>query len=224
MLETQLNLFDAAVIGVMLLSCIFAFFRGFVREMLSLGAWIGAALVTVYYFPEMSEKIRPHFKSAVGATGVATLGLYTVSLIGFSLVNALIMKFLRSGKDVGMLDNLLGLCFGAARGALIVSLGFFILTMAMPEDEYPKWVKTSLSRPFAEKGALVLAKAAPEYLREISHLQKKANEELEAAKQHPDMGDNDPVVVEKEAVPTSSYSRSDNHQMDHLIQGMSPSR
>ena len=219
MIETQLNLFDAAVIGVMLLSCLFAFFRGFVREVLSLGAWIGAAVVTVYYFPEVAAKLQPHFKSQVGATGVGTLGIYTCALIAFSIFNAVILKFVRSGKEVGMLDNLLGLFFGVARGALLISLGFFILTMAMPEDEYPDWIKTSLSRPYAEKGALFLAKAAPEYLREISHLQKKANEELEAAKKRPD-----DTNSAEEKISNSDTRYSHNSKMDRLIQGMSPSR
>jgi membrane protein required for colicin V production len=223
MIETQLNLFDAGVIGIMLLSCLFAFFRGFVREMLSLGAWIGAALVTVYYFPDVAVRLKPYFKSSIGATGVGTLAIYTVALIGFSIFNAIILKFVRNGKEVGMLDNLLGLGFGVARGALLVSLGFFILTIAMPEKEYPKWLETSLTRPYAEKGALALAKVAPEYLREISTLQKKATEEMEASrKRHAD--DDEPIVVEKTTEHESGYSRNDNSKLDRLIQGMSPSR
>jgi membrane protein required for colicin V production len=223
MIETQLNLFDASVIGVMLLSCLFAFFRGFVQEMLSLGAWIGAALVTVYYFPQVAAQIKPHFKSTVGAAGVATLGLYTVALIGFSVFNNIILKFVRSGKEVGMLDNALGFGFGVARGGLLVSLGYFIMTIAMPEKEYPQWLKTSVTRPYAEKGAIVLAKAAPEYLREISSLQKKANEQLAKEKARPDT-DNDPIVMDTHSDDEGTYSRSENQQMDRLIQGMSPSR
>ncbi len=223
MIETQLNLFDAAVIGIMLLSCLFAFFRGFVREMLSLGAWIGAALVTVYYFPDMAVTLKPYFKSSVGATGVGTLAIYTAALIGFSIFNAVILKFMRSGKEVGMLDNLLGLGFGVARGGLLVSLGFFMLTIAMPEKEYPGWIKTSLTRPYAEKGALALAKVAPQYLREISTLQKKATEELQAGKKPAD--DDEPIVLPKDsAADTTGYSKNENQQMDRLVQGMSPSR
>ena len=43
MIETQLSIFDAVVLGILVVCCLFAFFRGFVREILSLGAWIGAA-------------------------------------------------------------------------------------------------------------------------------------------------------------------------------------
>lgn len=178
MIETQLNLFDAVVIIIMLLSALFAFFRGFVREVLSLGAWIGAALVTVYYFPDMARTLQPYFKSSVGATGVGTLAIYTIALICFSLFNSLILRYMRTGKDVGMLDNALGLCFGLGRGALLVSLGFFIMTIAMPADQYPKWLAKSATRPYAERGAVVIAKAAPGYLREISSLNERAKKEM----------------------------------------------
>lgn len=174
MIEAQLNMFDLAVLGVIALSCLFAFFRGFVKEILSLGAWIGAGLVTIYLFPSVAEHLKPHFKSETVSAGVATLGLYIGSLIIFSIINMFIIKFIKQGKEIGMLDNLMGLMFGAFRGALIVSLGFFLLSIALPEKEYPDWLKKSITRPYVEKGAVLLAKAAPEYLREISSLQKKA--------------------------------------------------
>lgn len=178
MIETQLNLFDASVIGVMVLSCLFAFFRGFVREVLSLGAWIGAAIVTLYYFPNVAEALKPHFKNPIVAAGVGTLGIYISALMAFSMINMLILKFVKEGSDVGMLDNLLGLAFGAFRGAFIVALGFFLITVAIPEEQYPEWLEKSITRPYAEKGAVMLAKLAPDYLREVSSLQKKATEEM----------------------------------------------
>src|SRR4051812_13213640 len=116
MVHTQINLFDLAIIGIMVLSCLFAFFRGFVREILSLGAWIGAGIVTIYYFPVMAEKLQPHFKSAVVAAGFGTLAIYIIALIGFSIINMFIMKFVKSGSDVGLFDNMFGLFFGAFRG------------------------------------------------------------------------------------------------------------
>ena len=59
MIETHLNILDASVIGIMVLSCLFAFFRGLVREVLSLSAWVGAGIVTLYYFPAVAEKLHP---------------------------------------------------------------------------------------------------------------------------------------------------------------------
>jgi len=220
MIETHLNVFDASVIGIMALSCLFAFFRGFVREVLSLGAWIGAAIITIYYFPDMAAKLQPHFKSPMGAAGVGTLIIYSVSLIGFSIINSVILKYVKSGTEVGMLDNLMGLMFGAARGGLIISLGYFLMTIAMPEKEYPEWLTKSVTRPYAEKGALALAKVAPEYLREISTLQKRAVAELEEErKKRKDIeneGDKYSEDLHKDD-ENAGYKRATTRQLDRLI-------
>ena len=178
MIQTQISFLDATVLAIMLMSSLFAFFRGFVREMLSLGAWIGAGIVTIYYFPQMAEAVRPHFKSQTGAIGVSTLGIYTISLLGFSLINMLILKFVKSGSDVGMLDNMLGFFFGAFRGGIIISMAFFIFTIFEPnEKNYPEWLTKSFSYPYVEKGAVMLTSVAPQYLQEISSLQKKVKSE-----------------------------------------------
>ena len=46
-----LAILDLALIAVVLLSGLLALLRGFVHEVLSFGAWIGAALVALYAFP-----------------------------------------------------------------------------------------------------------------------------------------------------------------------------
>jgi len=178
-IETSLNVFDAIVFAVMLISCLHAFFRGFVREVLSLSAWALAGVVTLYFFPSVAQHLQPKFKSAVVAAGFSTLGIYTISLMGFSLLNSVILRFIKSGTDVGLLDNTLGLFFGAARGAFILSLGFFVMTISLPEEEYPEAVKTSVSLPYVERGAIMLAKVSPKYLRDLSPLNKKIIDEQE---------------------------------------------
>ena len=45
-----MNPLDIGVVAVIVLSAIFAFARGFVREALSIIAWVGAAAITLYGF------------------------------------------------------------------------------------------------------------------------------------------------------------------------------
>ena len=45
-----MNAVDLGVLAVIALSAVFAFARGFVREALSIVAWVGAALITLYGF------------------------------------------------------------------------------------------------------------------------------------------------------------------------------
>lgn len=187
MVEAQFNVFDSVVIGVFFLSCLVAFFRGFIREILSLGAWVGAGIITLYFFPHSTEFMKNHMKNEAMAAGIGALGTYICALFGISLINSVIIRYVKTGAEVGMLDNLLGLTFGAVRGAFIVSLGFLILTFMMPEESYPDWLKEAQTRDLAEYGARVLAKAAPEYVHDLTTLKdgiqkvadEKAKEELQ---------------------------------------------
>ncbi|PPR36074.1 MAG: hypothetical protein CFH36_00621, partial [Alphaproteobacteria bacterium MarineAlpha9_Bin6] len=42
------NLPDLIVVGVVILSALFAFYRGFVRETLAIAGWVGAAFATIW--------------------------------------------------------------------------------------------------------------------------------------------------------------------------------
>lgn len=173
MIQASLNMFDAAVIIVFLLSTLLAFFRGFVREVLSLGAWLGAGIITLYAFEPVSNALKEHTTKPMVAYLLGGLGTYIVVLLGISMINAVIVRYIKSGSDVGMLDNLLGLGFGALRGAFIISLGYLVLTLIVDEENPPGWVKGAQTRPFAQKGALMLASIAPGYLEDISSLSEK---------------------------------------------------
>ena len=163
MVDAQLNIFDTVVLGILILSSLIAFFRGFVKEVLSLGAWVGSAIVTVYAFPSVAEWIKPQVSSPVVASGMAALGTYIACLLVISLINSIILKYVKAGSDVGILDNMLGLLFGAARGAFVVSLGFLLMTVVIG-DNYPDWVKEAQTKEYVEKGSDMLSKLAPEYM------------------------------------------------------------
>ena len=171
----------------------------------------------------MAAYLKPHFKSAIAATGIGTLIVYVGSLIGFSIINAVIIKFVKTGKDIGMLDNTMGFFYGLARGAFIISLGYFLLTIAMPEKEYPDWLKKSLTQPYAEKGAIYLAKIAPEYLREISTLEKRAVEEAQEQQQKNGVAnledDTNKEVNKVSNRDSGGYNRASTGQLERLING-----
>jgi len=223
MIETHgINIFDAVVISIMLLSSIFAFYRGFVREVLSLSAWVGAGIVTLYYFQSIGDRLHPYFKKPEAAAAIGALMLFAVALIGFSIINTLIMKFIKKGTDVGMLDNLFGFLFGFTRGIFILSLGYFLLTIAIHDEaQYPQWLKKSITRPYIEKCAIVLARAAPEYFREASSLQKKALEEIEQDHANGPGNDNAaPAPQPAAAEPPqddNGYKKNTTNQLDRLI-------
>lgn len=211
--------FDDVVIGIMIFSCIFAFFRGLVREILSLIAWIGAGVITIHYYPSVAANLHANFKNPVAADIMAIAGIYIAALMGFAIINMVIVKSIKGGEGSGMLDNLLGLGFGALRGALILSLGFFLLSIALPKSEYPDWLKQSVTRPYLEKGATLLAQAAPQTLRDISLLQQRAIEKAQSSSTPAADNAMAPGGASTEGPPMDNFGYSNNNaqQLDRMM-------
>lgn len=178
MIEAQFNMFDAAVIIVMLLSTMLAFFRGFVREFLSLGAWVGAGLLTVYLFDDVSNWIKPHVSQEMVAYLMSGVGTYVISLLGFSIFNSMIIRYVKSSEEIGMFDNFLGMMFGLLRGSFIISLAFLVLSLVIDSENPPEWVEQAITKPYAQKGAVILASIAPDYLENISSLGKQMEDKM----------------------------------------------
>jgi membrane protein required for colicin V production len=166
MAHTALNIFDFCVLGTIGLSALLSFFRGFVREVLSLCTWVGASIITLYFFPTVSHWIAPQVKSPEVASGLAALGLFLTSLIFISIFTGLLLKFVKTGKEVGLLDNMVGLLFGTARGVLLVSIAYFIMTLIIAEKDYPDYVKNAATRPYVAESARYVSRLAPTYLHE----------------------------------------------------------
>lgn len=227
MVETQLNIFDSVVLVVLFLSTLMAFFRGFVKEVLSLGAWIGSAVITLYWFPSVAELLKPHFKNQGIAAGFAAMGTYATALVSLSIVNMVIIRYLKSGSDVGLLDNMLGLVFGFARGAFIVSLGFLLMTFVMSEKNYPEWVAEARTREYVAKGADILAQVAPTYLEDSTRLSeifgtKPSEDDIEAdgekGKSLFDFGGS------RKDTRDSGYTNSQLKELNRLIDSHAPER
>ena len=212
MIEAQLNMFDAVVILVFMLSTVLAFFRGFVREVLSLGAWVGAAVITIYAFEPVAEMLKSHVSRNLVAYLIAGVGTYLATLLTISIINAFIIRYVKSGAEVGMLDNFLGLGFGALRGAFIVSLGYLVLTLVIDEDK-TDWVKHAATRDIAKKGALVLSSIAPGYLEDISSL-KESMEESDDEEEDTSSTTTSATTKPRES---AGYSKGDRIMLDNLI-------
>ncbi len=169
MADISLTLFDLGVLTVLGLSALLSFFRGFLREMISLAAWVGASIVTIRAMPSVSEYLKPHIGSPVIANGIAAIGLFFITLITISILCGLVMKLAKPGDKIGLIDNLVGFVFGIARGALIVAIGYFAMSLVLVEKDYPNAVREAYSQPYVAKLADWLSTFAPDYLEKITN-------------------------------------------------------
>jgi len=157
------NSFDLAVLGVIALSSIFAFARGFVREALSIVAWVGAALITLYGFTHVYGFVVRFVTTPLLADLVAGAGLFVVSLIVLTILTGYLARFVQSSA-LSPIDRTLGLIFGVARGVFLVSLAYLVLDISLPQNDRPGWIKQAKSEPFLAQGAELLRGALPEPL------------------------------------------------------------
>ena len=156
---------DGALAAVVLVSAAIAFFRGLVREVLSLGAWVGAAAAAFFarpfLLPHTAGLIDPPWAAdAAGAGAVFLVALIILKL----LTNAIADRVQES--SLGGVDRVLGLAFGAARGAVVLVLAYILAGMFAPETSaWPDAVKQARSLPLVAEGARIAVEKVPEAYR-----------------------------------------------------------
>jgi membrane protein required for colicin V production len=151
---------DAVVLLIVLLSAAFSMVRGFVREVLGVGAWIGAALAAVKFYPLVLPQISSILPMKNYVVYASMAVVFIVVLIVLSLISALIGGVVRDSPLSG-LDRSLGLVFGAVRGALIVCLAYIALSVGVAQEEWPAPVVNARFLPMAYQGAVVLVGLLP---------------------------------------------------------------
>ena len=145
--------FDFMVIGVVGLSTVLAFMRGFVRVFMSLAAWV-IAVVGALRFSELVGSMLPDFGETPATRYVAGFALI---LIGVLIVGALVghlLSRLVQAVGLGFLDRTLGAIFGVARGLLIAVI--LVLFAGMTTAPRMDWWQNALTSPPLTAAALTL--------------------------------------------------------------------
>ncbi|MGV8986661.1 MAG: CvpA family protein [Cypionkella sp.] len=130
------TLVDGVVAGVIVLSAILAYSRGFVREILAIAGWVGAA-VLAYLFAAAAQplvKEIPVINKVIGdncelSIITAFALVFAVGLIIASLFTPLFSSLIQR-SFLGGIDQGLGFLFGAVRGIALAAAAFLIYDMA----------------------------------------------------------------------------------------------
>ena len=211
---------DFAVIGFVIISGLVAFSLGVVRVALGLGGWIGAGLATLYGFAYVRPIAHRWIDSALFADIAGGAALFVVSLVLFTLIGHAISKRVRN-SSFGALDRTLGMVTGLGLGAVLVCIGFFVMSrlIELPSDaaKRPDWIRTAKSAPIVEWGANQIISLLPRGWRDEQTF--RAPGRNNSARETQD-------VAERLAVPKaqgtaaktkSGYSDAERKEMDRLM-------
>ncbi len=132
---------DILLLIIVGLSAFFGLMRGFVREVLSIVAWVAAISIARLYSDDLAPLLSDFIESESirYVVAFAVLGITTLILGG--LLNHFISRLI-TFSGMRMTDRLLGSLFGVARGALIVMI---MLYFAEPfYESAPSWQQSQL--------------------------------------------------------------------------------
>jgi len=145
---TPMNGFDLALIAVVVLSVLFAFARGVVRELIAIATWIAALIVAFSYAGRVAEWFAALTISPVAKHVLAfALILVVVLIIGATIARMLSGAIHAIG--LGFVDRLLGALFGFARGlAVVVVFALVAGVTTLPARDW--WQNSTLGGPLAD--------------------------------------------------------------------------
>lgn len=217
-----MNPLDLGVIAVVVLSAIFAFARGFVREALSIAAWIGAAAITLYGFEWVYAQVDPRVHNPLLSQVIAGFGLFVASLVVLTILTGFVARMVHV-SGLSPIDRTLGFVFGLARGAFLVCLAYLLLDMSIQPSDRPGWIREAKSVPYLHEGADMLRSFLPESLK-IKNTEaaddavKALPPAVEAQRAMRALATPGPAAAPKpESAPAPSYRPGDRKDLDRLI-------
>jgi membrane protein required for colicin V production len=134
---------DIVILGLIVLSALMGFARGFLKEVLSLATWAAAIGLALFFAPQVAEHLGDRIADDVVRQIAAFAGIFLCTLVAGALVQWLIGRLVESTGLTGT-DRLLGLVFGTGRGALVCLVGLIAI---QPFVESTEWWQASVLVP-----------------------------------------------------------------------------
>jgi len=157
--------FDLAVLAVIGLSAMLGLWRGVIREVFALSAWI-AALILAWMYGEPAAQLLPQLAGPVWLRQLTGYCLVFLAVfVTLSVIGHLFAQLTRA-IGLGYVDRSLGLMFGVLRGGLVVAL-LVLLAGATTLPNTSWWRQSVSAAPFEMIAALLRARLPDDLARHL---------------------------------------------------------
>ncbi len=222
--NASFNIFDLLVAVILIASGVFAFRRGLIREILSLGTWVLAAVFTFSLYPMARPFFNEHIKNAMLADAATALGLFCLAIVTLVPLGDYLTGLVKS-PTLSSIDRSLGFVFGVIRGFVIMCLLYLATTFVWPEghDGQPSWLAEARTKPALAYGVDLIKSLTPEGVEDeaaeqLERSREAAEEAAEDARRLEDISTPVPVYRGNKG-ETPSYGDETRDTMDTLMDG-----
>jgi len=159
-MELTSTIVDVVIGAVVLLSALFAYSRGFTREVFTLGIWVVAALAALNFYPMVEQPLRDVIDLGDLTPWAAIAISFVIALIILTIVAGAIASFV-SNSALGPIDKGLGFLFGIARGLILLALIWIFVGGSNPAALETEAIETSYGGKIVADTSAALRDAMP---------------------------------------------------------------
>ena len=148
--------FDIIVLLIVGIAAFGGVMRGFLQEVLTLGAWILAAFAIRFLHTPLTVQMQDMIGTSVTTSVLAFTLLLLIPYAAMKVIAANVGKASRNSV-LGPIDRVLGFGFGALKGVLVTIIAFSVLVLGYDGVwDYrgrPAWITTAYTYDFVDGGS-----------------------------------------------------------------------
>lgn len=163
---------DITIIVIIGLSVLTGVFRGFVKELVALCAWVLAIGLGIKY----AQAFDPWLKSYIQEQSVRTGAGFVIILLGTLLVGGIvntILSFILRRSGLNGTDRTLGMVFGFVRGVFIVAL--LMVAVKMTSLPYKEYEKKSVLYSYFDPVVVLIYEHLPDFIKQVKTVDQIEN-------------------------------------------------
>ncbi|MEE8438982.1 MAG: CvpA family protein [Micropepsaceae bacterium] len=158
--EVSVTIVDLLIAVVILVSALFATWRGLLRETLSVFSWAVSAYLTLRLFPSFRPMLREYISPDWLADFGVFIGIFIIVLVPLSYMSHRFTETVKQA-EIGPVDRTLGFVFGVGRGLVIVGLAHIVFSLLVPPQNQPSWLMEARLFPVVQNTSDVLLSLVP---------------------------------------------------------------
>ena len=210
------TILDPIVIAVVFVSAMYATYRGFVSESLSIFAWAAAAFAALFFGPRFAPYTRDFVSSPMLGVLIGYAVIFLVVVIPLSFIS---YRFAESVKNspVSTLDRACGFAFGVVRGLAIIGLAYIAFSSVISVRNQPEWISSAKLLPVIQGSSEVMLSLVPDQHVDTAKTEESAAESPKTAAVPAAPKPQPRPAAAHEKTAHKTYGVKERRELDRLI-------